>query len=40
MGRGEEEMGGDREVVEKGWMAMGRGWRKEGLGGGGGDEGI
>ena len=25
MGRGEQEMGGDRERVGKGWMVMGRG---------------
>ena len=30
MGRGEEEMGGDREGVGKGGMAMGRGWRRYG----------
>lgn len=33
-------MDGNGEGVEKVWMVMGRGWRKEGLGGGGGDEGI
>ena len=33
-------MDGNREGVENGWMVMGSGWRREGLGGGGGDDGI
>ena len=30
MGRGEEEMGGDREGAGRGWMVMGRGWGRDG----------
>ena len=30
MGRGEEEMDGDREGVGKGWTMMGMGWGRDG----------